>query len=322
MSMNSDDLELFSRVARTGSISRAALETGINQSTVSRRITMLESELGGRLFRRSGRGVALTERGQVLLGYAATVAKTLDDATRTLRDSSELGPAQVCIAAQPTVARIMFGALGHALRSCYPQTKVRFVEGLASQILGMLQDGKVDVGIMYVPEQRGALQYDLLLRERVCLITPGDYPLRGDSVDVRELANIPLILPSTHHGLRLLVESLAARNGITPRIVLECDGSISITKRLVLANCGCSVLPAAAVVEEVAAGRLKSFLFDNPAVERDVAIAWSQNRPSTGGLWHMGQIIRSTAATLVRDGAWPGTVLSSDQHDVAESIEP
>ncbi|SDR48081.1 transcriptional regulator, LysR family [Paraburkholderia fungorum] len=320
--MNSDDLELFSRVARTRSISRAALETGINQSTVSRRITMLETELGVRLFRRSGRGVTLTERGQVLLAYAATMEKTLEEATRTLRNSSELGPAQICIAAQPTVARIMFGALRHELGARYPQTRVRFVEGLASQLLGMLQDGKIDIGIMYVPEQRGALQYDLLFSERVCLITPPDYPLRGDSINVSELANIPLILPSTHHGLRLLVESLAAREGFTPKIALECDGSISITKRLVLANCGCSVLPAAAVVEEVAAGRLKSFRLDNPAVERDVAIVWSQNSSTSGGLWDIAQIIRDTAATLVRNNEWPGTAASVGRPDSPTLVKP
>jgi LysR family nitrogen assimilation transcriptional regulator len=310
--MNSDDLDLFSHVAKVGSMSRAALETGTNQSTVSRRIALLEAELGVRLFRRSGHGVKVTTRGEQLLAYADAVERTLDEAGRALRNSSELGPARLCIAAQPTVARIMFGHLGHALRARYPNTRIRFVEGLASQILGLLHDGEVDLAIMYVPEHHGGLRYDLLLTEGVCLITPADYPLRGSAIDVRALGSVPLILPSTHHGLRVLVESLAARHGFALRLALECDGSISITKRLVLENCGCTVLPSAAVVEEVAARRLKRYRLENPAITRDVAIVWPQNRATPEGLWEVSHIIRECAAERVGAGAWPDAQLAAD----------
>src|ERR1700709_355051 len=128
--MNSDDLEMFAHVAKTGSFSRTAMELGANQSTISRRIGLLEAELGVRLFRRSGRGVSLTERGEQLLGYALTLERTLDEASRAMRSGDERGPANLTIAAQPTIARIMFGHLGNRLKARYPNTRIRFVEGL------------------------------------------------------------------------------------------------------------------------------------------------------------------------------------------------
>jgi LysR family transcriptional regulator, nitrogen assimilation regulatory protein len=308
--MNSDDLDLFARVSRAGSISRAALEAGTDQSTVSRRIATLEAELGVRLFRRSGRGVALTERGEQLLAYALDMQRMLDEASRTLRGTSSLGPARLSIAAQPTIARIMFGALGQALEAQFPSTKVRFVDGLASQLLGALKDGEVDVALLYVPEHRGTLQFDSLLTENVCLVTPHDYPADGETFDVRALGDVPLILPSTHHGLRLLVETLAAKHGFTPNIALECDGSISLTKRLVLAHRGCTVLPSAAVVEEVAAGRVKCLRLEHPPVTRDVGIFWPQHRAGVDGAFTVSRIIRQCAETLLRNGDWPGTELA------------
>lgn len=307
--MNSDDLELFARVAKAGSISRAAMDLGANQSTISRRIALLEAELGVRLFKRNGRGVWLTERGEQLLGYATTLERTLHEAHNAMRSGIELGPARLCIAAQPTIARIMFGRLGHTLKARYPNTQVRFVEGLASHILRWLSDGEVDLSIMYVPEHRGAMRSDLLLSERVCLVTPANFSLPEGPVDVSALGEVPLILPSTHHGLRVLVESLAARHGFTPNIALECDGSISITKRLVLENCGCTVLPSASVVEEVASGRLKCYPLQNPVIKRDVAIAWPQNRVIPDELWDVARMIRLLAAELVSDGGWPGTTM-------------
>ncbi len=109
--------------------------------------------------------------------------------------------------------------------------------------------------------------------------------------------------------LRLLVETLAAQHGFTPNIALECDGSISLTKRLVMGRCGCTVLPAASVVEEAAAGRLRCFPLASPVVRRDVAIAWPQNRAMPEGVWSVAQMIRELAAELVGNGTWPGTTL-------------
>jgi LysR family nitrogen assimilation transcriptional regulator len=170
--MNSDDLGLFAHVVKAGSISRAAMELGASQSAVSRRIGAMEAGLGVRLFRRSGRGVRLTGPGEQLLAYAMTVERTLAQAERAMRETSASGPARLCIAAQPTIAQILFGSLGHALKARYPKAKMRFVEGLASQLLASLNDGEVDLAIMYVPEHAGRLRYDLLLTEGVCLITP------------------------------------------------------------------------------------------------------------------------------------------------------
>jgi DNA-binding transcriptional LysR family regulator len=307
--MNSDDLALFAQVAKSGSISRAAMELGADQSTVSRRVGLLEAELGVRLFHRSGRGVTLTERGQQLLGFANTLNDTLIEAERAMRDSAEQGPAKLCIAAQPTIARILFGSLGHALKARYPLTQVHFVEGLAADILNRLSDGAVDIAILYLPEHPGALQFEPLLSEGVQLITPASYPLKGDAVAVRDLGDIPLILPSTHHGLRMMVESLANRYGFSANIALECDGSISITKRLVLENCGCTVLPEAAVIEEVTAGRLKSYRLEDPEIRRTVAIVWPKNRVTADGLWAVTQIIRQRVADMVEQGTWPGATL-------------
>jgi LysR family transcriptional regulator, nitrogen assimilation regulatory protein len=307
--MNSDDLSLFAQVARSGSISRAAMELGADQSTVSRRVGLLEAELGVRLFHRSGRGVTLTERGQQLLGFANTLNDTLLEAERAMRDSAEQGPAKLCIAAQPTIARILFGSLGHALKARYPLTQVHFIEGLASDILSRLSDGAVDIAILYLPEHPGALQFEPLLSEGIQLITPANYPLEGEHISVRDLGDIPLILPSTHHGLRVMVESLANRYGFSANIAVECDGSISITKRLVLENCGCTVLPQAAVIEEVNAGRLKSYRLQDPEIHRTVAIVWPKNRVTADGMWAVTQIIRQRVADMVEQGTWPGAKL-------------
>ncbi len=303
--MNSDDLALFAAVVNAGSISRAAIERGADQSTISRRIASLESEMGGRLFHRSGRGVVPTERGKELLRYANLVADTLEEASRVMRQGLDKGPSRLRIGAQPTIARMLFGSLAKALQHEFPDTRLRFVEGLAYQLLSALDDGEIDMALLYRPEHPGALAYEPLLYERMWLVATDRGAFDGATFDVAQLGRIPLIVPSTHHGIRILLETVAARNGFRPNIALECDGSISLTKRLVMEGCGHTILPFAAVMEDVEAGRLHAVPLANPQIERCIALVLGKTPLEPHGLWHSGQAIRRTVRELADSGRWP-----------------
>ncbi|WP_423197194.1 LysR family transcriptional regulator [Cupriavidus sp. H19C3] len=307
--LNSDDLAWFVCVANTQSISRAALELGADQSTVSRQIARLEAALDTRLFHRSGRGVVLTDAGNTLLGYARQVASTLSEARAAVRASTAQGPSQLVIAAQPTIANTAFAAIGTALKQRFPATRLRFVEGLASPILAWLAAGEIDVALLYLPEQQGALKVDILLEEDLTLVTPTSWSHLGPTFPARRLGEIPLILPSTGHGLRLLAESLAARVGTTLNMALECDASNTVSMRLVEDGCGATLLPFAAVADRVAQGRLHSARLVEPVVTRQVALATARNRPAVPELWDIMQTVRMSVRNIVMSGAWPGARL-------------
>lgn len=302
--MNSDDLECFARVASCGSFSRAAMELGSDQSTISRQMARLEAESQTRLFHRSGRGVELTEAGRTLLEYAGKVAATLAEARRAVQASSGEGPAQIVIAAQPTIANTTFGAIGKALKKQFPKTRIRFVEGLGSHMVTWLASGEVDIAVLYMPTHASGLKVDPLLQERVSLVAPAGHRHIGTHFQFDQLGGLPLILPSTHHGLRLLAESLAAKAGIRLDIAMECDASTSVTKRLVQEGCGCTLLPLAAVGEEAAAGKLRTAALIGPEVWRDVVIATARNRAPLNELWDITRIIRLEIEGIVGSGGW------------------
>lgn len=303
--MNSDELQCFTQVAASGSISRAAMELGSDQSTVSRHMARLEASTGARLFHRSGRGVVLTDAGLALLDYARRVTATIAEAREAVHAFSGEGPSRLVIAAQPTIARMTFGAIGQVLRASFPKTRLRFVEGLGTHLLSWLADGEVDIAVLYLPSHGGALKVDMLLREEVRLVVPAAYTHIGAQFPVRQLGELPLVLPSTNHGVRLLAESLAQKAGIRLNIAMECDTSTNVTKSLVEQGCGCTLLPLAAVAEEVAAGTLRTARLVEPEVIRDVAIATAKNRPPVAQLWEITQTIRQEVTGIVTGGRWP-----------------
>ena len=303
--MNSDELHCFTQVAASGSISRAAMELGSDQSTVSRHMARLEASTGARLFHRSGRGVVLTDAGLALLEYARRVTATIAEAREAVHAFSGEGPSRLVIAAQPTIARMTFGAIGQVLRASFPKTRLRFVEGLGTHLLSWLAAGEVDIAVLYLPSHGGALKVDMLLREEVRLVVPAAYTHIGAQFPVRQLGELPLVLPSTNHGVRLLAESLAQKAGIRLNIAMECDTSTNVTKSLVEQGCGCTLLPLAAVAEEVAAGTLRTARLVEPEVIRDVAIATAKNRPPVSQLWEITQAIRQEVTGIVTGGRWP-----------------
>lgn len=304
--MNSKTIEYFVIVARFGSISRAALELGVEQSTVTRHISRLETDVGVRLFHRSGRGVILTDAGRQLLTRAQDVLHALERAKHTASTLAGTGPSQVVIAAQPTIAWLMFGGLADVLTRRFPGVQLHFREGLGHQMVDWLVGGEIDLAILYVPLQAHVVNFDVLLHEPLYCIAKAGFGLPENGLDVGSLLSYPMVLPSTQHGLRGLMQSLAHQENRHLDIAIECDGSIAVTKRLVEAGHGCTVLSPAAVMRERELGVLQAVPINDDRLLRTVAVATSKNRPMVDANWEINQLVRHVVSDLVASGAWPG----------------
>src|SRR5689334_15324897 len=77
-------LQAFLAIAETGSFSRAAERIYLTQPAISKRIALLEEELGAKLFDRVGRGIQLTPAGQALAARARALLKDFDDVRRVI----------------------------------------------------------------------------------------------------------------------------------------------------------------------------------------------------------------------------------------------
>lgn len=87
MTMNWDDLRIFVAVSRAGSLSAAAADLGVNQSTASRRLAGIEASLGARLLNRRAGHAFLTSAGEQVLEHAATVETGIATIERQVRGS-------------------------------------------------------------------------------------------------------------------------------------------------------------------------------------------------------------------------------------------
>lgn len=310
--MNSDDLTFFSRVAAAGSIAAAANAVGCDASTISRRITNVEKSFGTRLFVRSGRGLSVSAEGAVLLKYAQQISGLLHEAKSAISSLQGNGPPQIHIVAQPTIAKILFGPLYHAVREAFPRSEIRFSEALSDKIQNDLRSSHADLAVMYRPEFPGNLSYEPLLFEQLYLITPPDFALRPEHLKTAAFAEVPLIAKSSHHGVRVMTEEICARLGCEPRIVLQNDSSIDVTVELIATRCGCGIMPLAAAHTAIREGRVQAHSLADWSFERCVSLVVGRSDISSSDLWILNGTIRRVVERLLATGAWPGARPATD----------
>lgn len=142
--MNWDDLRLFLAVARTGSISGAAKQLGVQHSTVSRRIRSFEEKLGSRLLERKTGRYELTQAGENVKEASTRIEREILGVDGALlgKDSQQVGPLKV--AALNNMASSVLMPMFASFSKKHPQVELHII---VSNIDASLSQREADVAI-------------------------------------------------------------------------------------------------------------------------------------------------------------------------------
>lgn len=210
-------------------------------------------------------------------------------------------PAAGLLVVPPTVERFA---------TQWPQVTLHVREGISSSLQEWLLDGRIDIAVLHTPPPLQALTITQLLREQMVLVAPAaDKPgaahFMADTVRLRDLTEIPLIMPGLPHSNRRLLDQAAIQHGIRLRIVLEVD-SVALTKALVMRGAGHSILTAAAVHEQVTQGTLRAFPIDRPPLTSTLAIATLRSARGSPPAEALKRTLRDVIYEFVDIGIWKG----------------
>jgi DNA-binding transcriptional LysR family regulator len=267
-------LETFRAVATDLSFTRAAAALDYAQSSVTAQIQSLESELGVRLFDRLGRRVALTDAGERLLEYAERLLSLAEEARAALADGAE--PAgTLAVGAPETVLTYRLPTVLQRFRTQFPRVRLVFRPTSNAELQRAIGDGSLDVGFgLGEPMQSRGLAVELLGAEPLAIVAPPDHPLAGAArVDPADLQRETLLLTRPGCGYRAMFASTLATAGVQAAGSLD-FGSVEAIKQCVAAGLGIAALPRAAVVAEIADGRLVALAWSGPPLEVATQLLW------------------------------------------------
>ena len=242
------ELRSFSAAAKLRSISKAAQQLGVGQPTVSTHIKKLESELGMVLFDRIRRPIQLTLAGARLAELAGPLVEGIDGLGATAAMAEDTGPVAVA-SLQDIIPHTLLKVVS-AFTARYPHVHVRIRSGHMSEVLDMVADGEVDMGIAPGPGRGPEFDFQGLFAYKRVLITPLGHPLLDEPLEsLDQIARWPLILMGRFTYTRTMLEAEFRRHGLDYEVVIELD-SMDMIKRYVALGMGVSVGPHLAIEPE------------------------------------------------------------------------
>lgn len=268
--MDIDQLLAFERIAREGSFSRAARQLDISQPTISARIQGLEQEIGGALFVRGGRRLALTERGESFLTYVQRALEVLNEGIEAARLSGEGQRGRITVGTLQSLAGGFLAETILQFHNTHPQVNFHVRTGHSEQVIEMLYDGRVKLGLVSWPLYNSDLVELLRFREALVLIVPAGSALAQQGKvrleQVKKARGHLLSVPwgaSAHN----FVAHVSEQAGPMTELPVE------TARSMLLCGLGAAFLTRASVTEELRSGKLVEVeVEDLPVGNRDSAL--------------------------------------------------
>jgi len=291
---------VFMQVSASGSLSKAAAALDMPQSMVSRNVAQLEQQCGERLFRRTGRGVVLTEFGEQMLPRVARLAAEADALADDIRSARGQPAGEVLFGLLPSAVDQFAGPLYAAVRAQFPGVRLHLAEAASAQLEEHLRDGRLDMAIVLREDEKSVGDSHILARVPLHLVgRRGDAVVRSGNVELSRLSGLPLVVPGRPHLLRARLDRLATQHGLALQVAAEVD-SVRLQYEVVAADGGYAI---ASVMPGKLDKRLASSCIVQPVLERFVVLAESPRRPHTRATRELRRLVCRLAESLQADEA-------------------
>ena len=269
--------KLFIDAAELGSLSKVAAAYGTSQPQVSRQIGDLERSYGARLFQRTGRGVVLTELGQRVAPKVRAWLAGTDQLANDIRTSAGAPIGTVRIGSLPSTAHPLVTTLYHRLKERYPLIQLVVREGQGAQLETWLEDGSVDLALLYRSRPAPKNDDSYLVEVSTYLVSAEGDPLTArPTVPFSVLHDLPLVSFCRPSSWRTHLEQLSVEHGISLNVALEAD-SLRLQTHAVAEGGLYTLLGPYAIAAASKDCRLQSSKIVNPIIPRYIALAMSRH---------------------------------------------
>jgi LysR family transcriptional regulator, carnitine catabolism transcriptional activator len=290
MNPSIQQLRVFVAVAHSRSLAEASERIHLSQPAISIALRKLEENVGGGLFARTSRQLALTPEGEAFLPVAVRLLNDWNEAFEDLNDQFSKQRGKVTVAALPTLAAGLFPRVIKRFHEAYPRINLSLHDVLAEQINQMVREGRADLGLSVPPSDAEDLTFEPVLEDSYVAVCPCGHPLLTQTaVAWNQLASYPFIginrLSSSRQDIDRVMQSVGARLDIL------CDArQIATVGRMVAAGLGISVLPSLSF-RQIATDGIEHRPLVEPTIRRELGIVLSRRHPPSAAATALRQLI-------------------------------
>jgi LysR family cyn operon transcriptional activator len=291
--METRHLRYFLAVAATQHMTRAAEQLNVTQSTLSHQIRQLEESLGTILFDRVGRGIQLTQAGDVFRGFAQRALKEMEDGAMALSELDNLVRGHLRIGVIHTFNSSLIPAVMSKFVTAFPNVRVTVDELTALQTEQSIMDGELDLGVAFAPAVHQEIDAEALFDEELVLITHKDtVATTGPSMQASRLAGFKLALLSNRYMTRRLIDESFGQY-VDGNVVLEMN-SIHALLNTVRTGVLATILSDRAIGND---HELIKTRITRPTVVRTAALLWHKQRYRTAAAREFAKMFEASLPT-------------------------
>ncbi len=251
-------LRVLDAVARHGSVTAAAKELHYSQPSVSHHLARLEAETGAQLLQRVGRGIRLTQAGDLLAARAAEILGRIDAADAELSAHIGLTAGRVRLAGFSSAIGALVPRAMETLARRHPGLEVSLTDLHPPEALDLLRAGRIDVALIFrydeSPPESGGIRLHHLLDDPVYLLA------KRRARSLAALRDETWIAGCERCRGHLLAH--CADEGFAPRIGYVSDDMV-VMQSLVAAGLGVTTIPGLALRAHRVKGVVASALPDS-----------------------------------------------------------
>lgn len=269
-------LQTFLVVAEHGSFRLAAEVLHRSHSAVSAQIMQLEGQLDVALFERTTRSVKLTEEGAYLRDSARKAFYEVQLGIRRIREANDTKRGQLSLASSPNLASIHLPPVLTEFVRAFPEIAVTVLEMTSLDLYEAVRKKEVDFAVGPQDED-DALDFTTIMIEPLHALVPSQF-LDGprDTITLAELAQFPMLLPTTATAMRRLVQEAMQQRGLhvpTRYQFIQAETIIAMAE----AGLGVAIQPASRLAK-VNPTRARILALVEPTIERKMALITLRNQ--------------------------------------------
>lgn len=292
--MDTQSLKAFIAVAHQRSFSAAADSLYLTQSAVSKRIKLLEEQLGSPLFERHNRTISLTESGQALLPRAREILDLVSDTELELENMSGAVSGYLTLA---TSHHIGLHRLPPVLRQFvheYPSVELNLEFMGSERAYQAVRLRQVDMALTTLAEEPQAdIEAQPLWRDNMVCVCGHDHRLAAiGTLTLEDLAEEPAILPEPDTVTFQLVADVFRQAGLPLKAPMPTN-YLETIKMMVSVGMGWSLLPASMVSQTQAEDSLTVLNWPGPGLTRDLGVIYLRHRTLSNAAAAMIRLLKS-----------------------------
>lgn len=277
---NLEYYKVFYYAARCGSLTVAADKLAISQPAVSQSLKQLENNLGTRLFVRAAKGVRLTREGELLYEYVAGGYEQIAAGEQKLKQMLNLELGELQIGASDMTLLFYLLPFLEKYHEKYPAVKVMVSNGPTPETLALLEQGRIDFGMVSNPFAAGRYIKAVPVREIEDVFVAGRkfIQYKNRMLDLQELERLPLIILEKNTSTRAFIETFLRDNEVTIRPEFEVANSDMIVQ-FALRNLGVGSVVKDFARKDLDSGKLFELRFNKIIPRRQFCVATHSGHP-------------------------------------------